>query len=362
MTKEMGKKEVTPEELKERLIENALDFLERAIDELQETPKYSVINFSAAVELFLKARLMAEHWSLIVKDRQEADWNKFIVGNFSSVTLDEAVLKLGKVVRSPIPEVAKNAFRNVANHRNRVIHFFDYAHTGTSGRKKLLQSIAKEQLIAWHQLHRLLQNAWPDVFSPWLVQIENIEEKLKKHRDFLSLVFEEVEAELKEHAGAGRSVENCDACDFKSMVFDIVSNQVDEATCLVCDRAMPFIAIACTECGELVRFEGEGFSICENCGTQFEPEQLADVIEDGNAAYEAREQGGCPRGNCGDCDGYHTVVRVPGGEWIAACCLTEHDKLEACEWCGESNTGDMEQSYLSGCSVCGGHADWTKND
>ena len=47
--------------LLERLVENAMDFLHRSIDEFSEHPKFSVIHFHAAVELFLKARLMAEH-------------------------------------------------------------------------------------------------------------------------------------------------------------------------------------------------------------------------------------------------------------------------------------------------------------
>ncbi|MBN1293095.1 MAG: hypothetical protein JXB48_14745, partial [Candidatus Latescibacteria bacterium] len=49
-----------------KLIENAFDFFERSLDEFEDNPKYSVIHFYAAVELFLKARLMAEHWSLVV--------------------------------------------------------------------------------------------------------------------------------------------------------------------------------------------------------------------------------------------------------------------------------------------------------
>ena len=69
------------------LAENALDFLNKAVDELKDGPKYSVIHFYAAVELFLKARLMQEHWTLIVSKRQEPDWDRFISGRFSSVSM-----------------------------------------------------------------------------------------------------------------------------------------------------------------------------------------------------------------------------------------------------------------------------------
>ncbi|UHD17854.1 hypothetical protein [Thiocapsa bogorovii] len=81
-----------------RLVDNALDFLSKAIDDLDERPKYSVIHFHAAVELFVKARLMAEHWTLVVAKRQEPDWTKFIAGDFQSVGLDDAATRLDKVV------------------------------------------------------------------------------------------------------------------------------------------------------------------------------------------------------------------------------------------------------------------------
>ena len=355
------KNQVTQQELMERLVDNALDFLTRAIDEFQDSPKYSVIHFSAAVEQFLKARLMAEHWSLVVSDRQPADWDKFTSGNFQSVTLAEAASKLDKVVRSGLSADALAAFSTVANHRNRAIHFFHSAHTDKEAQSEL-RRIAKEQLVAWFHLHRLLQNRWSDTFGPWLENIDSIEEKLRSYRDFLSMVFDEVTPELQRYRDAGALVEACAACSFESMVFANELNVIDTATCLVCGHAFRCITIECPSCEEQVRFEGEGFATCEHCNTSFEPEHIADAIEDEGAAYEAAKEGDAVRGNCGDCDGYHSVVRVPSGQWVATCCLVEHERLETCEWCNEPNTGDMEMSYHSGCNMCDGHAGWTKGD
>ncbi len=205
MKKSNGKVEITPIVLLERLVENALDFLTRAISEFQGAPKYSIIHFSAAVEQFLKARLMAEHWSLVVSNRQEADWGKFTGGDFQSVTIYEAVSKLEKVARSGLSKEAYSAFDTIAKHRNRAIHFFHTAHTNTQAQKEL-QKIAKEQLRAWFYLHRLLQNQWSNVFDPWLAQINSIEEQLKSYREFLSLVFEEVMPKIKECKNACSSV------------------------------------------------------------------------------------------------------------------------------------------------------------
>ena len=44
------------EEMFSRLVENAFDFLFKAIAEIKEQPKHSIIHFYAAVELLVKAR------------------------------------------------------------------------------------------------------------------------------------------------------------------------------------------------------------------------------------------------------------------------------------------------------------------
>ena len=57
-----------PNEMFDSLVRNAIDFLKKSVDELEKSPKYSVIHFYTAIELFLKARLLAELWTLIITD------------------------------------------------------------------------------------------------------------------------------------------------------------------------------------------------------------------------------------------------------------------------------------------------------
>lgn len=80
-----------------RLVENALDFLHHAIENLERFPKLSIINFYTAVELFLKARLLHEHWSLVVA--KDPDWDKFISGDFVSVSFEDACGRLSRIVK-----------------------------------------------------------------------------------------------------------------------------------------------------------------------------------------------------------------------------------------------------------------------
>ncbi len=370
MPRRRASTEETAEELRELLVLNAFDFLERAIDEFREEPKYSVIHFSAAVELFLKARLMAEHWSLVVSDRQSADWTRFVRGDFQSVTTTEAASKLEKVVRSGLSPDALSAFKAVANHRNRAIHFFHSAHTSsglTDSPQSMIEpesfKIAKEQLVAWHRLHRLLQRDWKHEFERWLDKIDAIEARLKNHREFLALIFEEVTPILNECRSRGELIETCHACGFGSSVHQPGTNLSYEAPCKVCGFQTRCASILCPSCEEPVRFEGEGWTTCTACSVLLEPDHIADALEDEGEAFIAARDGDSSwdRGNCADCDGYHTVVRTSSIQWFATCCLVSYDSVEICGWCNETNTGDMEMSYHSGCNQCDGYGGWTRD-
>jgi hypothetical protein len=121
----------------EALVENALNFLNHAIDEFENEPKYSIIHFYAAVELFLKARLLAEHWMLVVS--KDAGRDRFIAGDFISVTFSETCARLTKIVKSGIDDRAKGKFDSIRKHRNKMLHFF---HEADGESKSLIEEIA----------------------------------------------------------------------------------------------------------------------------------------------------------------------------------------------------------------------------
>ncbi len=75
--------------LENGLATNAFDFLEKAVKQVEKEPKYSVINFATAVELFLKLRLVHEHWSLIDTSRYPnlSDLNKGTARTISFIDL-----------------------------------------------------------------------------------------------------------------------------------------------------------------------------------------------------------------------------------------------------------------------------------
>jgi len=339
----------------DRLVENALEFLSKAISEIKESPKFSVIHFCAAVELFIKARLMSEHWSLIVSKRQDPDWNKLVSGDFHSVTLKEAADKLTKVVRSGLSKTELEAFVEIAKHRNKMVHFFHEAHSDKEN-QAIRKSISTQQLRAWYYLHGLLKNKWKDVFEPWSKQIEKKDKALRNYYAFLEVVYENIKSKINMRSKQGSIFEQCPSCFFESQEHLDIEDELYESNCFVCELTEKHFKTECSECGEIVTFRNEGFSTCDSCGKTYEPKYIVDVLYDEAVDYIAIKDGGEPEaiGNCSNCDSYHTVVLLENGAYFCANCFDEFASMNCCNWCNELNTGDMENSYWSGCSECEG--------
>lgn len=62
----ISQKKQKKEEVFDALVKNAIDFLNSSLDDLDKRPKNSIVDFYSSIELFLKARLMSEHWTLIL--------------------------------------------------------------------------------------------------------------------------------------------------------------------------------------------------------------------------------------------------------------------------------------------------------
>lgn len=347
----------------ERLVENGFDFLNKAIGELEDYPKFSVIHFHAAVELFLKARLMEEHWSLVISNRQDPDWSKFISGNFQSISLDGAADRLEKVVRSGLTKAELTSFRDITKHRNKVVHFFHEAHSAEENREQV-RDIVKQQLTAWYFLHHILTKRWDDVFSKWSTTLFEIDRKLRSLHTFLQVVFDQIKSKIDTEKAKGELFQCCPSCGFEAQHHESVHKEVYEANCRVCDLSEKALKIICSSCDGVITFISEGFGSCDNCKKRFEPDDLADELNDKVDSYLAVKDGDSYSdfGHCSDCDGYHTVVRLGVDSYICTSCFLTLESLQCCGWCNELNTGDMEDSLWGGCNHCDGREGWDRDD
>lgn len=341
------------ENLFSSLVENGLDFLSTAIAEFESSPKHSAINFYTAVELLLKARLMAEHWSLVVS--RDPDRAKFESGDFSSVTFEEAVRRLDKIIDSPIQSRAVEAFDAVRRHRNRMVHFFHPSQND----KKTIETIAAEQLRAWGSLNHLLMNQWGETFGKYQGDFKKIERALQKHREYLTAKFDSTKALIDDRTKKGAKFKHCSACQFPAAEESTLLGDLHRANCLVCSWVHDWLDIKCSECGAVTEFDGGDTFKCQN-GHKLDEGELFDLLdEDDSNPYEG-EQSITPA-NCGNCDGYHSVLKYQD-KYLCLHCLDLSEIIQFCGWCSEANTGDMEDSYWRGCNVCDGRSGWDKDD
>ncbi len=341
------------------LTRNAFDFLERGIAEFDKNAKYSVIHFCAAVEMLLKARLMKEHWSLIVSKPDQASLIKFMAGDFISVTLEDARARIRDVAGEDIGDDAYGSFRTLANHRNKMVHFF---HKALDNDEKAKAQIVAEHCRSWFHQHRLLIR-WSTYFHEFRSEIARADRAMKGHRKYLSAKFKALKTELDAARKEANMPTACGACGFKAAIPDAVDHQIASLRCVVCDHTETQVALECPHCGEAIVMVTEGYATCEHCKERVEPEHLAEALTDHAAAHLAFKDGddSWEPANCGACDGHHTVVRR-GEHYFCASCFETSDSIEQCGWCNEPNTGDMEDSYMVGCNHCDGKAGWEKDD
>ena len=345
-----------------QLIDNAFDFLEVAIDQFETAPKYSVIHFCAAVELFLKARLMHEHWSLVVATKNHPDINKFKSGDFQSINLNDLIPKISSVTGEKIPTDASDCFKKLAKHRNKMIHFFHEAH-GEERNEEELEKIAIEQCGAWFFLRRLLEK-WGEVFGEYEERTSSINVRMKAHNIYLDAVYERIKPEIKAAKAKGIIFVPCGRCRKETSEEFERTKHIFEYKCRVCLSSNDLIKLPCAQenCDGEIKidpFWPDDIS-CGKCKIEIDHQEVSNLLETNASRYEDSVQT-----NCAACCGLGTVVENDDGYFICTDCFyfTQND-IGHCNFCQENQIGggDLEHSRWSGCEFCDGQAGHMKDD
>ncbi len=339
-----------------QLMDNAIDFLNQSIRDLRKKPKYSVIHFHAAIELILKARLMKEHWSLVVSPRKDPDLNDFISGNFVSVSLDDSITRINKIIPPGLSSQQADAFKSITKHRNRMVHFF---HTSESEQEQAgkIREIVKLQMTAWYFLHILMLKQWVNTYRPWRAKIKSLDKKLRNHLFYLQAIFDDVKPRISEGKKQGWTYTQCTSCAFDSNEHVGDPKEIYESKCLVCEFTQICVQIECAQCSHPVIFQGEPEGGCSKCGHDHDAGDLLKEFIDDSAAYLAVKDGGdypFPL-NCGACGAYETVVEVSEGDFLCTQCFDNADSYGTCEYCSDESTYLDDDTYYAGCEHCDGY-------
>jgi len=340
----------TSEELLGLVVKNALDFLEQSVAALSKRPKYSLIDFCSAVELLLKARLMREHWALIIAKPENANLTQLSEGDFRSVAMDEAITRLRNVADEPISREEERCFQGLRQHRNKLVHFFHEQYASSPPDQKAIEEVVVEQCKAWFYLHRLLTGRWASHFKPYAKAIKAVDKKMQKNRNFLKGKYEAILPDIKKEITAGAQYELCSSCGFEARRIEEYSEPLYQAICKVCGAERGFLQVACPQCGESIRVHDMGEAECPNEDFDVTLEWLLDKygpVEDPKEDPEVAFCAYCERAE---------PTAIPFGEFEYLClsCRGLHDSADNCEWCGALNASLKDDSYLGGCVVCGG--------
>ncbi len=305
-------------DFKYSLLENGLDFLLSSLDHLTlasapQTPvsgpeahlksqkhdlKYALLHLCSSIELIFKQRLNQEHWSLVFKDLTRASKDAYELGDFQSVSFQEAQERLVGICGVEFePEQARD-LRNVRDRRNKVEHF---------GALDTLPAVQASVTKMVNFLVDFVEQAFgQDALAAEQDLIAAIRSRLGNCNAFVIHRWGQIQAEIK----GLRSTVACPACQQKALNAD-----GGTAKCLFCNyekdaegAANDFVSnvlgwtsrflvkrhggvwpvTACPECGADTLVTGisgpgdpENDYYCFSCGQQYSMGQLAPCAECG---------------------------------------------------------------------------------
>ncbi len=338
------------------LARNAFQFMEQGVSCIKSDGKLSVIYFWAATELIVKARLLKEHWSLIIDDPSSADRSKFESGDFKSVSFDEAVSRLNKIVGTNLAGHKSDCFKILKAHRNRLLHFFNDAYAGQPS-VDTVEEIAIEQCRAWHYINIWLRKVWVDDFASYTDEIDRINESIKKNREYLKVRYDNLKDGLAKGKSRGDVFSDCASCGYPSFKESVTSKEENisliNGKCLVCNLNNEWLRVTCPHCGDKNQDIQNSDGECEACQQQIDIDDLVDTYGEKKLS-EKDEYLEPSNAYCGHCEYYDNRSVIPFSfNQLCLNCLTVYEdyEVENCGWCSENIAGLRDASFIFGCGV-----------
>ena len=348
----MSKKKENPSDF-DSLVLNGIDFLKKAVTQLEDDPKYSVINFYTAVEIFLKAPLVKEHWSLVVVGKP--DRQAYEAGNFMSVTFDDACERLASSLKKPLPNSAKKAFDAVRVHRNRMVHFY---HAGIDGKQR--DAIKLEQAQAWYELNRFLTDVWRKEFSSYIPELKMMERGLIENNHYAQAKYGSLKNKIEGMKSGGTIFKHCPSCKTEGCIVTELATRLISCNCLVCFYSDISLEVSCPECESEQQLSAYCGFTCPECGHSVAEDEIFDFVDQCTVRGTKDDMDSDTPANCDECQGYESVCEYEGG-YLCANCFSFFDSLSSCGWCNHTRTCADGDSYVTGCEFCDGlvghHAD-----
>ncbi|HXF41913.1 MAG TPA: hypothetical protein VN687_19510 [Blastocatellia bacterium] len=336
-------------EVFDSLVHNGIDFLKSSVEELTKRPKYSIINFCSAIEIFLKARLLLEHWSLIIENPIKASLASFINGDYRSVGIDGTIERLRNIAGLKISREAQIAFSRVQRHRNKLIHSFHPQYLKDPN-DELIRDIVDEQLKAWFYLHIFLTKDCRNQFADYLDALKELHSLVRGEQGYLLAKFESLLPDIEKRKRRGIVFSSCRFCGLHSAKEGEPENHHISIECLVCEIKSSRIELICPTCGAIIEIHSLGQAETSVCRAHVDVDGLIDEY------VGVKEDPLCELAYCSECEftDRPSVINV-NGDWVCFSCLEWKVLVEPCGWCGDYVTGVVGDYYSPGCFRCTFH-------
>ena len=342
-----------------KILESAMDFIHKSIDELRQdlkssNLKYSIVHFHAGLELLLKARLIKEHWSLVVAKRKHISKTNFDLGNFMSVSFSDSINLINGVFDASgrpeeISQKAKEAFMAVASLRNKILHFYSDVESEVRQRE-----IARKHFSALRYAQSWLKETGSGVFAQYA---ERMRSDLSQLRKYLEFVYEEQKDNIESYRKKGFYIIECPGCSFDAVKHEKQMKEIHQSVCLVCDDVNNCILIEC-ECGATVPFYSGGKAKCGKCKKELSVDAIEnalmkqylrprDILDSDVVASDIH----CPQ--CWN----DRVFLTEDGDYVCPFCLERTDKkyIHCCDYCDGGYIGEHKEfTWAFGCGACEG--------
>ena len=348
-------KKQTKEELFDSLVKNAIDFLDSSLDHLELRPKNSIVDLYTSIELFLKARLMAEHWTLIISKPETASLDGFRVGDFHSVFLEDSIKRLKSVLNEQIEQTAIHNFKALGEHRNQIVHF---AHTDYPDLSAAKAGVVVEQWASWHHLHALVTEKWKEVFSSYQKEFNRIHGRIMQQKDFIKARFNEIKPKIDIQTKAGKKVITCQHCFMLAAIVSKEQKWGNDYNCMVCGAndialASTTDTLECPTCHNSYEFFNKNLTACPHCSSSISTNLIIDLCEKKYVAGDDWWEEGQPHiAGCHTCQHERSSVFFIDGLWSCVSCFDRGWQAVSCPNCDEFVTGDMEAIKYFACYKC----------
>ena len=338
------------QEIKKDLTENALKFLTQSINEFDENLQFSVIHFFSSIELFFKARLLDEHWTLLYEKPEEAQSGNFLMGDFKSVTLSSSIKRLRNISQAGITQAEDQCFQKIRLHRNKALHFFHTFHRPDLA--SLKEEIISLQCQGWQFLYDLLLKKWDPHFSDFRERVYECHHLMLGQRKYLTKKFELKKSEIEFAKTSGIEVNVCRICGFQSSLLREILGPLFQGDCIVCEKCVTLITVTCPRCsGKIYSYEmGEG--VCGSCSEKVDLAYMKEHLDEDCTSLSDLAAGEGGAAYCSLCEFREECVIEIQEEYLCLNCHTIFKDFYRCGSCYSRVSGEDDFSVMNGCPGC----------